>query len=259
MIVHRAAHPRVFLRSTLIAPIPSIVHGFGVRGVGIDAWLTTLGLGGMSLPKTSQVHGKEVHRLGKEMTTPTWRTKARGQVLKGDAFITDCPGIVCFVRTADCVPILIADVRGDVVAAVHAGWRGTSLDVVGEAIRAMGREFGTSPLDCAVAIGPHICGNCYEVGRDVMGAIATQELDDIWIVDGHRVDLGIANKLLIERAGVPPARISILPHCTSCDSSFASWRRDHNPRERQFNFIVITPRRSNADRQRGSNADQDRR
>lgn len=161
-------------------------------------------------------------------------------MLEGDAFIADRPGVVCFVRTADCAPILIADAKRPAVAAIHAGWRGTAEDVVGATLREMREAFGTRPSDCIAAVGPRICGGCYEVGAEVIRSLSALALSDGCLPDARHADLGNANRALLLRAGLSPENIALLPHCTACDRTFASWRRDRLESERQFNFIVLT-------------------
>lgn len=216
------------IKSKIINAISGVHHGFGVRGVTIKKYLDALGVNEARIFETDQIHGSCVHHLNHD---------TKDEVLLGDAFITREPGVVCFVRTADCVPILIADSKQRAVAAVHAGWRGTVLDVAGETIRAMGKQFGTNSADCVAAIGPRICGKCYEVGSEVIESLKSLKIGDGWCTCGDCVDLGEANRSLLERAGVHRANISILPHCTFCDWAFASWRRDRREDERQFNFI----------------------
>ena len=208
--------------------MPAIVHGFGVRGVGVGEYLDGLGVSSRGLFKTKQVHGNCVHYLEHNKHDP----------LVGDAFITDKPELVCSVRSADCAPILIADTRRSAVAAVHAGWRGTAADVVGAALKTMNRTFGTDPQQCVAAIGPTICPTCYEIGDDVVGALRHLELERDCLADG-RLDLAQANAILLERAGLLPCNIEIIPQCTCCDTTFASWRRDRRHHERQSSFIMI--------------------
>lgn len=209
--------------------LAGIVHGFGVRGLSLEDHLRSLELGPYAIAETDQVHGNRVHFL---------RRNSGASVLAGDAFVTNERGVVCFVRTADCVPILIADKKRMAVAAVHAGWRGTALDVVGETIGEMKRLFGTNPADCKAAIGPSICGKCYEVGEEVIGALHNLELGETWRTGERHVELGEVGRLLLERAGVLNSNISIIPKCAYCDTTFASWRRDRREDERQFNFIL---------------------
>lgn len=220
----------VVVKSQRINAVSGVYHGFGVRGVTIKKYLDALGINEARIFETDQIHGSCVRHL---------RRDSRDGVLLGDAFITRTPGVVCFVRTADCVPILVADTKQRAVAAVHAGWRGTALDVAGEAIRAMEKQFGTNPADCVAAIGPRICGKCYEVGAEVIESLKNLKIGDGWCACGDCVDLGEANRSLLKLAGVRSSNISIAPHCTSCDPTFASWRRDRREEERQLNFIMI--------------------
>lgn len=208
----------------------SITHGFGLRGVALETYLDALGASNALSFTTNQIHGKCIHILV---------DKSHNAILEGDAFITDTPSVVCFVRTADCVPILIADVKRTAIAAVHAGWRGTAEDIVGETLHAMVREFGTDPSDCLASIGPHICGECYEVGGEVIDALKQLDIGNSWQASKNYISLGEANSLLLTRAGIPSSNISFTGQCTYSNTHFASWRRDRLENERQFNFIMI--------------------
>lgn len=217
------------LFSDLLKTVPGILHGFSLRGTTIEAIA-----GGLDLPHcryafTDQVHGNEVHVL------PAASERA---TILGDAFITAQAAQICHVRTADCVPILIAHRTGRAVAAVHAGWRGTALDAVGETLRQMERRFEVRACDCVAAIGPRICGRCYEVGEEVTQALTALELQEDWRLDPRHVDLGVANAELLARAGIPRSQIECLPHCTCCDERFTSYRRDKSEAGRQVNWIV---------------------
>lgn len=136
------------------------------------------------------------------------------------------------------MPILIADKKQRVVGAVHAGWKGTALDVAGETIRRMRDAFDAKPDDCVAAIGPSICGECYEVSAEVVEEIGELELKGEWKLDDRHVDLSTANYELLERTGIPRGNIEALSHCTSCDPRFVSWRRDRS-RGRQASFISL--------------------
>ncbi len=218
------------LHSKLLNAVPHVAHGFGLRGVSVADSLDAMGIPDRFLFETDQVHGACVHYLA-------WPKK--GPKLAGDAFISDRPGLVCFVRTADCVPILIAEANGAAVAAVHAGWRGTAEDVVGTTLRAMQTTFGIDPADCVAAIGPHICSSCYEVGPEVIAAFEGLGIDEGWRADERHVDLGAANHAFLMRAGIAPDRIETVGPCTFCDTRFSSWRRDQDADERQFSFVLL--------------------
>lgn len=201
-------------RSNLLENIPEISHGFGTAGVGIDKYLD-----GVIIHQTNQVHGNTVHVLGSGLGFALKKKPDPGFILQGDAFITSQPGVACFVRTADCVPILVADPVKKVVGAIHAGWRGTVFDVVGAAIRKIQEAFGSNPADIRTAIGPAICGKCYEV------------------------DLPAINHKLLVRAGVKESNVDTLKKCTCCCvDEFASYRRDQTD-IRQVNFIMLSRRR----------------
>ena len=78
--------------------------------------------------------------------------------------ITNTPGLLLAIKTADCVPVLVADVKRRVVGAFHAGWRGTVARVVEKGVGEMRRQFGSEPRDLRAAIGPCIRKCCYSVG-----------------------------------------------------------------------------------------------
>lgn len=233
------------LHSKKLAKIDGIIHGFGFRGVSVGEYLDELGIRDRFVFETFQEHGNRVHYLMWPARYASFvsRSEAGGPKkdigLNGDAFISDRPGLVCFVRSADCVPILIADARQSAVAAVHAGWRGTAVNVVGETLRAMNEVFGSKPQDCVAAIGPRICRKCYEVGEEVIEAIEKLRIDRNKWCDGRYIDLGILNLELLQRAGIRSENIDLFPHCTYCDDRFASWRRDGREDERQINFVVV--------------------
>lgn len=94
--------------------------------------------------------------------------------LLGDALITNQPGLLLAVQVADCLPILLADPRKRVVAAVHAGWRGSVKRIAEKAVGRMQQDFGCNPKTILAAIGPSIHPCCYQVGREVLEAFEGQ-------------------------------------------------------------------------------------
>jgi hypothetical protein len=137
------------------------------------------------------------------------------------------------VRTADCVPVLIAERDGAAIAAVHVGWRGTVARAAAEAVSALIRE-GIRPSRLSAALGPAIGKCCYEVGGEVAAAVARTVGSEARSVGSpsrvpgrYYLDLMAANRLQLESAGVSADSIAEAPWCTCCHSNlFFSHRRD---------------------------------
>ncbi len=151
-----------------------------------------------------------------------------------DALMENTPGIAIGVKTADCVPILLADPVRRAVAAVHAGWRGTAGSIVPAAIRAMASEFGTRPEDLRAAIGPSIGPCCFEVGPEVAR--------EFGVISAGRVhlDLRAINARQLEAAGVEHENISLDGECTKCQpEKYHSFRRDREAAGRMISWIRL--------------------
>jgi YfiH family protein len=144
------------------------------------------------------------------------------------------------VRAADCVTVLIADPNTGVVAAVHAGWRGTAAGAAPAAVDALAREFGARPADLVAAIGPAIAPCCYEVGSELVDAFAAaghaRHLIDRWFLappPGRgafergklRLDVPGANHDQLLLAGLTAENIHVSGLCTACHLDlFSSYR-----------------------------------
>jgi len=178
-----------------------------------------------------QVHGSRVAVVDRPGMT---REELEGY----DAFVTALPGVAIGVRTADCVPVLLYDPVKKAVAAVHAGWRGTVLNIVLAAIEALRQEYGSSPSDLKAVIGPSIGPDSFQVGEEVAERFkeAGFPMDEIWsfrvdgdgspMSGGHHIDLWKANKWLLEQAGVPSRNIQIAGIDTYTTGAFFSARRE---------------------------------
>ena len=151
---------------------------------------------------------------------------------KADAVMSNLQHVLAGVKTADCVPILIADPKTRSFAAVHAGWRGTVLSVAAKAVAKMHGEYGAEPQDMIAAIGPAASCRMYEVGEDVMDQFAANfagsERYFTPTRDAHAaVDLHAANRDQLIDAQLRPENISIAPFCTMERSDlFFSYRRE---------------------------------
>ena len=181
-------------------------------------WRGVAGLAGVEpdrLLLLGQVHGRTVVTAHARRTNPWSRPAA-------DAAVSDDPASALVVRVADCAPILLADRRLGVVAAVHAGWRSTVQRIAGAAVDALRTEFGTDARDLVAAVGPSLGTCCGEMGDEVVQAFidAGHSGADIarWFAraPGRRphFDLWGSNREQLERAGVPPASIHVAALCT---------------------------------------------
>jgi YfiH family protein len=163
-----------------------------------------------------------------------------GNIGEGDALITNQSGSLLSIRTADCLPILIADPVRRVVAAVHAGWRGTVAGICQTAVARMSQQYACEAKDLAVAIGPGIGPCCFEVGPEVASrfAEALPERDDLHM--RTRIDLIEVNQRYLERAGLSRKQISSAHLCTCCGgAAFESFRRDKEASGRMTAAIGI--------------------
>ncbi len=129
-----------------------------------EKFMAALGAREMPLVTLRQFHSDVIHVAAAPVR----------EAPKADALITSTPGLLLGVQTADCVPILLADTRRRVVAAIHAGWRGTLARIAVKTLGRMRMEFGTRPRDVVAALGPAIGRCCYEVGPEVAQAFAAQ-------------------------------------------------------------------------------------
>lgn len=194
------------------------------------------------LAQLTQVHGTRVVAVPEEAGA----ARPSGTWADGDALITEAAGFALAVKAADCVPLLIGDRRRGVVAAIHAGWRGTAAGVAAATVLAMGQRYGSRPADLEVAVGPSIGPCCYQVGTDVCDAFLEAGADPHDVAEWFMVspapsrgaDLGLgsearkagtavqagrlwldtwqANSAQLMAAGVPPGQIHVAGLCTAC-------------------------------------------
>lgn len=193
-----------------------------------------------------QVHGKEV------WSPPPPPPEGRPVRLKdapcADAMVTDRPGNLLVIRTADCVPVLLASRDGAVVAAVHAGWRGVVAGVIPQTLRALQTRHGLVPQDLIAAIGPCISAEHFEVGPDVGQAFAAAGLMNAVEQRGPKphVDLQEAVDEQLRHAGFAIEAIDRNDRCTYRDEAeFYSHRRDvthRGGRDTGRMAAVIAPR-----------------
>ncbi len=153
-----------------------------------------------------------------------------------DGLITDVPGIILGSFHADCPPVYLIDPAKRAIGLVHSGWKGTKGKIAGRAVEMLGQNFGSSPQDLICAIGPSICGECYEISRDVaeefQSSFTEKELSDYGILipypnDKFRLYLWNAIKLTLIQAGVKKENILVTDICTRCNPELLFSHRIH--------------------------------
>jgi len=264
-------HPLTILRARHLSQHPWLLHGFSTRAGGCSrvyrkgdlnlgftkddsraavernraAFLRQLGAisGRRSRPRhpfwpvvtLRQVHSDIIHCIAAEPEEP----------LTGDGLITNTPGLLLAIQTADCLPVILVDGKCRAVGVFHAGWRGTVKRIVEKGVGEMMRCFGSRPRDLKAAIGPGIHGCCYQVGEEVRTRFHSQfayadklfrevkESDPVREkypllfltarAPGHSelpkhifLDLVEANRQQLLAAGVARKNIDTSPLCTSC-------------------------------------------
>jgi YfiH family protein len=264
--------------------LPWLVHGFSTRPGGVSPleskkvlnlgfmewdsgenvlenrrlFQSALGAADLELNPLKQVHS-DLLRVFPDATS---------DVPKGDASATIHPRLLLAIQTADCLPILLVDPKKRVVAAVHAGWRGTLARITQKAVGRMQFEYSSKPKDLLAAIGPSIGPCCYEVAADFVTKFAAQFVDAGEYFDeprsgeepnplqwlnmkppGHQpppknvhLDLRKANHSQLVAAGLLAKNIYVSGLCTACHTSLLfSHRREGPLSGRLMSVIGLRP------------------
>ncbi|HYL39319.1 MAG TPA: peptidoglycan editing factor PgeF [Bryobacteraceae bacterium] len=183
----------------------------------------------MNLATLRQIHSNQVLVATKP-----------GDLGEADAMITNEAGVTLTIRTADCLPILMADTRNHAVAAIHAGWRGVVLEIVPATLEAMANRFGTRAEDLIVAIGPGICERCYEVGSDVAARFTRFFPERNDLTTRTKIDLAETIHRQLRRNGGTLGQIDPSGLCTYCRADlFYSYRRQRHAAGRMLTSIRI--------------------
>lgn len=258
------------LRSQLLSSIPGVIHGLTHRVEGMgkadgnigysgerdreDAWemrqlwAEAIGVDAQKMVLVGQLHGNEVFEARPEHAG-AGASPHNPQAGYADALITDQPDLVLTTLHADCLPVLIVDPERPAIATVHAGWRGTVLDVVGQTVKAMQERYDSDPAELLVFLGPGIGGCCNEVGPEVTDAWRDQVRDlgplaELAVTKPgvkEHFDVPRANTLLLQRAGVRPENIEVSAICTKCSTESWFSHRGHGPTAgRQASLIMLT-------------------
>ena len=242
-IVERTREGVTYLSASGFEGAGGVAHGFSTRLGGVSTGIyESLNLGSTRGDDPESVRenyrrffsaiGGDVRHvaLANQVHSDTVRTVTAADVKKdlfspepyeADGLVTDIPGIALVVFGADCLPILFYDPVRRVIAAVHAGWRGTASGIADRAVEKMA-FYGCRPADILAAIGPGISRCCFETHEDVpnamtaaLGVRATPFLSPI--ENGKfQVDLKGLNAMRLERCGLLSEHISVTADCTAC-------------------------------------------
>jgi len=279
------------VRAPAFDRIPWLIHGFSTRTGGVtQAYAPGQHARELNLGFTASDSRENVlenrrlflHALGapqntalvtlRQIHSSVIRRVRRPDVVRtlhGDGLMTNEPGTLLAIQTADCIPVLLADTKKKAVAAFHAGWRGTVKRIVENGVGRMRTEFGSRPEDLIAAIGPGIALCCYAVGEEVRSEFASQfayapelfrELSESDPVrekypllfltaraPGHsnlgpqlHLDLVEANRRQLVDAGLRPESIAVIGHCTRCQRNrYFSYRAEQGFTGRLFSVVGI--------------------
>jgi YfiH family protein len=185
-----------------------------------------------------QVHGDQIVEV---------KDKTIKEAGEADGMITTATDIFLGVLTADCVPILFVAPKNKLVAAVHAGWRGTLAGIAEKAVRSFTDQLHVAADEIEVALGPSVGSCCYEVKDDVAGPLLKRwggiAQASIQKRDGKTfLDLRLLNRAVLAEAGILESNICQIGPCTACSpDDFFSYRRERSETGRQISFIGWLP------------------
>jgi purine-nucleoside/S-methyl-5'-thioadenosine phosphorylase / adenosine deaminase len=185
-----------------------------------------------------QMHGEDLVEV---------KDKNLKEAGEADGMVTSEKDIYLAVLTADCVPLLFVAPKQRVVAAVHAGWRGTMAGIAEKTARLLKTRYGVEPSELEVALGPSIGICCYEVKDDVAGPLIKRwgklTTPSIAVRYGKSfINLRRLNRDILRAAGVPGNQLFQVGPCTSCTpEDFFSYRRERSETGRQMSFVGWLP------------------
>ena len=157
-----------------------------------------------------------------------------------DALITNIPGIVLNILTADCVPILLYDKEKKVIAAIHAGWKGTEAHIALKTVQKMQAVYGCNPEDIIAGIAPSIGPCCYEVGKDVAEHFFNLPESFTTVDDKYMLDLPYINQQQLLTSGLHEENIQMSGICTACEvTQFFSYRKEKGCSGRFMSMIGL--------------------
>jgi len=186
----------------------------------------------------NQTHSDHI-KVMTEKETKGWK-RFDDAVEDCDALITKQKGVVLTILTADCVPVILYDKEKEVVAAIHAGWKGTEAKIVAKTVQKMTKVYDSNPEDIIAGVAPAIGRCCYEVGKDVAKHFLNEPRSfDVW-GEKYMLDLPFINKKQLLDSGVLEEHIEMSGVCTSCEvERFFSYRKEQGCSGRFMSMIGL--------------------
>ena len=210
------------LRSDLLDEYKNIDAFFTTRGVNLDNIINA-----KRTITPQQTHSDHVEIVDERKEYPDT-----------DGLILTEKDTAIYLRFADCTPLIFYDKVNKIGAISHAGWRGTAQKIGVKTIEKMGVNFGSSPADILVLIGPAISICCYEVSEEVRDTLLSTIKNTEGLFKERNVDLKQINARQLEEAGVK--NIDICPYCTSCNNDlFYSYRKENGTKNRHFAVLKL--------------------
>lgn len=241
----------VLIRSRLFAMYPRLVFGLSTRKGGVSPEPFGLNTSFKVGDDPSRVAANR-ERFLKKLRVPENRLAIPSQVHGSAVLLVSAPGrfeacdglltrtreLFLAVSVADCLPIFLFDPATESVGVVHAGWRGTNLGILANALERVA-EGSSKPEHLIAFIGPGAGACCYEVGEEV-----ARDFDPLYVdrPEGKRphLDLKAANRAVLIGAGVPEQNIELSTYCTICNPDLLhSYRRDGKQSGRMMGVIGI--------------------
>jgi YfiH family protein len=188
----------------------------------------------------NQVHGDDIFVI-----KPYGDYLPTDKALNYDAIVTTRENLAICIKTADCVPVFIVDRAKKIIAAVHAGWKSTALEITTKVTNLFFDKYNSSPRDILAAIGPSIGMCCFELDEESADTFRNQNDHEEFLLAGNKpgkwiVDLAEANRRQMIHCGISEENIDLSRLCTSCRQNlFFSYRGSGGVTGRQLNFMMI--------------------
>lgn len=185
-----------------------------------------------------QTHGEHI-KVITEAKNKGWE-KLEDAIEDCDSLITNLPNVILSILTADCVPILLYDKERKVVAAIHAGWKGTQVEIVLKTVQKMKAVYGCEAKDIIAGIAPSIGICCYEVGKDVAEHFFSLPKSLVPKGDKYMLDLPYINQQQLLKVGLDACNIEMSKVCTSCEvTQYFSYRKENGCTGRFMSMIGL--------------------